>query len=130
VANTSAGSALEERVAAELRGGGLTPPLLGELPARCRCTPAEVAEALKLLVAAGRAVRVAPELHYDTGVLSGLTDRLVAWLRERPRITTQEFKELVGATRKHVIPLAEYFDRERVTLRVGDHRVLRGQAKG
>ncbi len=130
VANTSAGSALEERVAAELRGGGLTPPLLGELPARCSCTPAEVAEALKLLVAAGRAVRVTPELHYDAGVLSGLTERLVAWLRERPRITTQEFKELVGATRKHVIPLAEYFDRERVTLRVGDHRVLRGQAKG
>jgi selenocysteine-specific elongation factor len=53
----------------------------------------------------------------------------VAWLRERARITTQEFKELVGATRKHVIPLAEHFDRERVTLRVGDHRVLRGERK-
>ena len=62
-------------------------------------------------------------------VLQALRDRLVAWLRERSRITTQEFKELVGATRKHVIPLAEYFDRERVTLRVGDHRVLRGERK-
>jgi len=50
----------------------------------------------------------------------------VAHLRERGEITTQEFKDLVGATRKHVIPLAEYFDREKVTLRVGERRVLRG----
>jgi selenocysteine-specific elongation factor len=114
-------------VAAELRRGGLTPPLLAELPASCRGTATEVAGVLKLLVAEGRAVRVAADLHYDAAMLTALRDRLVARLREQPRLTTQEFKELVGATRKHVIPLAEYFDRERVTLRVGDHRVLRGQ---
>jgi selenocysteine-specific elongation factor len=116
-------------VAAELAAGGLTPPLLSELPERCRGGPAEVAAVCKLLVAEGRAVRVSADLLYDAGVLSGLTDRLVAWLRERGRITTQEFKELVGATRKHVIPLAEHYDRERITLRVGDHRVLRGERK-
>ena len=127
VVATGAGGALQARVAEQLRRGGLTPPLLGELAAASRGTPAEVTAALKLLVAEGRAVRVTPDLHYDAGMLTGLRERLVAWLRERPGITTQEFKELVGATRKHVIPLAEYFDRERVTLRVGDHRVLRGE---
>jgi len=124
---TGTGGELKERVAAELRRGALTPPLLGELPASCRGTVTEVAGVLKLLVAEGRAVRVAADLHYDAAMLTALRDRLVARLREQPRLTTQEFKELVGATRKHVIPLAEYFDRERVTLRVGDHRVLRGQ---
>jgi selenocysteine-specific elongation factor len=116
-------------VAAELTRGGLTPPLLDELALRCHAPPAEVAAACKQLVAEGTAVRVAAELHYDAGLLQELRDRLVARLRERPQITTQDFKELVGATRKHVIPLAEYFDRERVTLRVGDHRVLRGEWK-
>ena len=53
-------------------------------------------------------------------------ERIVAFLRERKDITTQEFKELVGATRKHVIPLAEHFDREKVTIRVGERRTLRG----
>jgi selenocysteine-specific elongation factor len=125
-----AGGALKDRVAAELAAGGLTPPLLSELPERCQGGAAEVAAVLKLLVADGTAVRVAADLHYDAGVLQALRARLVAWLRERRQITTQEFKELVGATRKHVIPLAEYFDRERVTLRVGDHRVLRGEGKG
>ena len=130
VVATGAGGALQARVAEQLRRGGLTPPLLGELAVDSRGTPAEVTAALKVLVAEGRAVRVTPDLHYDAGMLTGLRERLVAWLRERPGITTQEFKELVGASRKHVIPLAEYFDRERVTLRVGDHRVLRGQGKG
>jgi selenocysteine-specific elongation factor len=125
-----AGGALKDRVAAELAAGGLTPLLLSELPERCQGAPTEVAAILKLLVADGQAVRVTADLHYDAAVLQALRDRLVAWLRERRQITTQEFKELVGATRKHVIPLAEYFDRERVTLRVGDHRVLRGEGKG
>jgi selenocysteine-specific elongation factor len=122
-----AGGALKDRVAAELKAGGLTPPLLADLPDRCHGPADEVAAVLKLLVADGTAVRVAADLHYDAAVLRTLRDLLVAWLQERQKITTQEFKELVGATRKHVIPLAEHFDRERVTLRVGDHRVLRGE---
>jgi selenocysteine-specific elongation factor len=126
---SGAGGALKDRVAAELERGGLTPPLAGELPARCAGTPTEVVAMCKLLVAEGSAVRVSAELLYDARVLAALRDRLVAWLRERPQITTQQFKDLVGASRKHVIPLAEYFDRERVTLRVGDHRVLRGEWK-
>jgi len=84
---------------------------------------------LKLLAADGRAVRVSSELWFDAAALLALRERLVKFLRERKGITTQEFKDLVGATRKHVIPLAEHFDREKVTLRVGERRVLRGEGK-
>jgi selenocysteine-specific elongation factor len=62
--------------------------------------------------------------------VAGLRERLVTHLRARKEISTPEFKELVGATRKHVIPLAEYFDREKVTLRVGEKRLLRGDGRG
>jgi selenocysteine-specific elongation factor len=54
-----------------------------------------------------------------------LRERLVGYLKEHKEITTQSFKELVGQSRKFVIPLSEYFDREKVTLRVGEKRVLR-----
>ena len=70
-------------------------------------------------------VRVSEELHFDAGALGGLRERLVAWLREKKEISTQAFKEMVGQSRKFVIPLSEYFDREKVTLRVGEKRVLR-----
>jgi selenocysteine-specific elongation factor len=125
-ASGAEGGALKAHVAAALAKGGLTPPWISELPAAVDATPAEVSAVLKLLVAEGAAVRVSAELYFDERAVKALRDRLVAHLRARREITTQEFKDLVGATRKHVIPLAEYFDREKVTLRVGDKRVLRG----
>jgi selenocysteine-specific elongation factor len=125
----AAGGALKEKVQAALAKGGLTPPWLDELPASVAASAADVQAVLKLLAAEGRAVRVSSELWFDAAALRALRERLVAFLRERKAITTQEFKDLVGATRKHVIPLAEHFDREKVTLRVGEKRVLRGESK-
>jgi selenocysteine-specific elongation factor len=89
--------------------------------------PADVGAVLKLLLAEGKVVRVSAELYFDAAAVAGLREKLVGVLKERRAITTQEFKDLVGATRKHVIPLAEYFDREKVTLRVGEKRMLRGR---
>ena len=122
----AAGGALRERVASLLASAGLTPPWLTELPAAAAASPSDVQSVLKLLLAEGRVVRVSAELWCDAAAVAGLQEKLVGFLKERKGITTQEFKDLVGATRKHVIPLAEYFDREKVTLRVGEKRVLRG----
>jgi len=129
-ASGSDGAALKARVAEVFRRGGLTPPWLAELPGLVGAAAGEVAAVVKLLAAEGAAVRVAPELYFDAAALRELRERLLAHLRARREITTQEFKELVGATRKHVIPLAEYFDREKVTLRVGEKRLLRGEGRG
>jgi selenocysteine-specific elongation factor len=123
------GAELKARVAAALRQGSLAPPALPELQRQLGTAADALAAVLKLLAADGSAVRVGPDLWFDAGAVAGLRQRLVAWLRERREISTQEFKELVGATRRHVIPLAEYFDRERVTLRVGEKRVLRGEGR-
>jgi selenocysteine-specific elongation factor len=125
----AAGGALKEKVAAVLAAGGLTPPWLAELPAASGATLEDVQAVLKLLAAEGRVVRVSAELWFDAAAVAALRARVVAFLRERKAITTQEFKELVGATRKHVIPLAEHFDREKLTLRVGEKRLLRGEGK-
>jgi selenocysteine-specific elongation factor len=129
-ASGGSGGALKDRVAALLREGALTPPRIADLPGLAGASAADVGAVLKLLAADGSAVRVSPEIWFDGGALAALRARLVEHLRARKEITTQEFKDLVGATRKHVIPLAEYFDREKVTLRVGEKRVLRGEGKG
>jgi len=41
------------------------------------------------------------------------------------KATPASFKELTGLSRKYIIPLMEYFDMNKLTVRVGDHRVLR-----
>jgi selenocysteine-specific elongation factor len=125
-ASGAVAGALKEKVAQTLAKGGLTPAWLTELPTLVGGAPVDVQAVLKLLLAEGRVVRASAELWFDAAAVAALREKLVAFLRERHEITTQQFKDLVGATRKHVIPLAEYFDREKVTLRVGEKRVLRG----
>ena len=51
--------------------------------------------------------------------------RVVAFLREHQAITPQEIKDLLGISRKYAIPLLEWLDTQRLTIRVGDKRVLR-----
>jgi len=124
------GGALKDRVAAILKEGALAPPRVVDLPGLAAAPVADVTAVLKLLAAEGIAVRVSPEIWFDGAAVAGLRDRLVTHLRSHKEISTPEFKDLVGATRKHVIPLAEYFDREKVTLRVGEKRLLRGDGRG
>ena len=68
-------------------------------------------------------------IHFHQDPLLELRERLVAYLKEKGKITTQDFKALTGVSRKYTIPLAEYFDAIKVTVRVGDERILRGEGK-
>ena len=52
----------------------------------------------------------------------------MAFLREHQAITPQEIKDLLGISRKYAIPLLEWLDTQRLTVRVGDKRVLRDGA--
>jgi len=68
---------------------------------------------------------VKEDLFFHATSIGKLKDRLVAFLQENGEITTPQFKDMTGASRKYVIPLAEFFDAKNVTLRVGDNRKLR-----
>jgi selenocysteine-specific elongation factor len=51
----------------------------------------------------------------------------VAFIKREGEIDAPRFKTLSGLTRKFSIPILEYFDRIKLTIRVGDCRKLRGQ---
>jgi selenocysteine-specific elongation factor len=59
-------------------------------------------------------------MHAD--VVAELRQRLLGFLDAHKTIDAQQWKELTSASRKFTIPLAEYFDAEKVTLRIGDLR--------
>ena len=116
---------LRAQLLAKISAAGLGPPRLEELASELSLAPARVQELLKVATAEQLLVRVTDELYFDKKAVKQLQERLVAHLQERKEISTQAFKELVGQSRKYVIPLSEFFDRQRVTLRVGEKRVLR-----
>lgn len=119
--------ALKASVAERLKKAQLAPPTPAELALALRLTEPRVVQTLQMLADEGTLVR-AGELFFDAGAVAALQQRLEAHFSQHPQMSTQQFKELTGQTRKFTIPLAEYFDAIRLTLRVGEVRVWR-QAK-
>jgi selenocysteine-specific elongation factor len=106
------------------RDAGLTPPDLGAA-AEGAGVPLPVADRVsKLLVRQKTLVRL-DTLLFHTETLERLK-REVAALKAKPgaRVDVAGFKERYGISRKYAIPLLEWLDRERVTRRVGDARVI------
>jgi len=56
--------------------------------------------------------------------LERLRREMASYKMKSPKIDVTRFKELTGVSRKYAIPLLEYLDRERVTRRVGDERII------
>lgn len=123
----AAAAALRDELTATLANLKLAPLTPAELARRRGLAEGPVRTALQSLAAQGRVIR-AGDFFFDAGAVKALELRLRAAFAQSPKLTTQAFKELVGESRKFSIPLAEYFDRERVTLRVGDVRTLRDAA--
>ncbi len=115
---------LMDAVEAQLAAAALTPPILAEL--RATFPGGDLGDAVEHLVGDGRLVRVTSDLLFHRDAVDGLRDRVVAHLKAHGTITTQQYKEISGLTRKYLIPLAEYFDAARLTVRTsGSARRLR-----
>jgi selenocysteine-specific elongation factor len=115
-----------ERTLEVYRTSGLAPPWNNELPAKLGVPAGETAAALEILIRRGDLVRIKPDLCFHRAALDQLRERLRGFLIRAGQITPQEWKELTGQTRKYAIPLAEHFDADKLTLRIGDLRKLRG----
>ena len=80
---------------------------------------------LAVLLKERRVVRVAPDLFYETAAFDRMRAALLDWLASHPEITVAEYRSLVSASRKYALALLDHFDREALTIRIGDARKLR-----
>jgi selenocysteine-specific elongation factor len=121
-----AATGLDADLAARFRDWALTPPRPREVAGQIGGDYNAVLASLARLLAAGTLIKVKPDYYVDAGALAALRARLSAHLDAHGQITPLEWKEVVGASRKYSIPLAEHFDAEKLTLRVGEIRKRRG----
>jgi selenocysteine-specific elongation factor len=117
---------IDADLAARFAAWGLTAPRPKDVPAEVGGDPGAVRAALDRLLGAGTLIKVKPDYYVDAGALADLRGRLLDHLDRHGQITPLEWKDIVGASRKYSIPLAEHFDAEKVTLRVGEVRKRRG----
>jgi len=120
---------LAKRVEAAVLKGGLQPPSPKELSEEWSETEGEVRAIFEHLVHEGVLVRIKNEMYFHRIPFENLREKLVTHLKKHQEITTPQFKEMAQASRKYVIPLIEYFDQTKLTLRLGEKRVLRGTSQ-
>ncbi len=101
----------------------LQPPYFKEVKEKFSGNTAD--EVLDVMLKDGVLIKVKEDLYFHRDAIEDLKERLVDFLKDHGEITTPQFKEMTGASRKYTIPLIEYFDKSQVTVRVGDNRVLR-----
>ncbi len=72
---------------------------------------------------AGELVRAPGDLFFDAEAVEGLRTRVRGHLADHETLDTPTYKELIGTSRKHAVPLMELLDGEKLTVRRGDVRV-------
>jgi selenocysteine-specific elongation factor len=110
-----------------LRDAALAPPTVEALAREGKQEIPQLRALLEHLVREGELVRVTSEFFFSRPAIDELRRRLLAHLREYGSIDPSAYKDLVGQTRKFTVPLMEYFDTEKLTIRRGNVRVLRGE---
>jgi selenocysteine-specific elongation factor len=122
---TPAQQSASDRIEIEFRDAGVAPPTLDEAFAKLGLAGSAAQAIAQLLVEGRRLVRIREGLYFHAEPLQEAVGRVLAFLREHQAITPQEIKDLLGISRKYAIPLLEWLDTQRLTIRVGDKRVLR-----
>ena len=116
----------EEQARAAIEGAfesaGLAVPTVAEVLAKSGVEPGRARNILQILVREKRLVRIGDDLMFHAVAIASLRELLAA--RKGERFQVGAFKEWTGVSRKYAIPLLEYLDREHVTRREGDERVV------
>ena len=115
----------KEQIETAFASAGLAVPSVKEVLAKLPVEPKRAERILQILLRDKNLVRVTPDLIFHRDALAQLRDRLAVFKKTKgDRISVPIFKELTGITRKYAIPLLEYLDRERITRRNADDRII------
>lgn len=111
-----------EKMLRAFENAALQAPALKEFLPTLNLDAARSRSILQTLLREGLLLKVTDDLVFHSGAVAALR-RSLAPLRGKP-LSVPEFKELAGVSRKYAIPLLEYFDKQKITRRVGNARIV------
>jgi selenocysteine-specific elongation factor len=118
---------LASAILAGLSAGPVSPMDLKQLEDLTGVSRDRLLQLLTLLERRGGLVRIGGDLYLSRAGVDAMKARVIEFLSSHKTITPAEFRDLFTTSRKYAIPLLEFLDRERVTLRVGEGRMLRNR---
>jgi selenocysteine-specific elongation factor len=117
-------SAAKESISRAFEQAGLAVPAAAEVLAGLSLDRARAEKILQILLRERVLVKVSEGLVFHRSALDRLRQLLERRKAQSGQIDVPAFKEMAGITRKYAIPLLEYLDRERITRRQGDVRII------
>jgi len=111
-------------IEAAFASAGLKVPALKDVLAGLKVDKIRAQKIVTLLLRDKVLIKISEDLVFHRDSLADLRKRMAAQKTQSSRIDVARFKDLTGVTRKYAIPLLEYLDREHVTRRVGDDRLI------
>jgi selenocysteine-specific elongation factor len=82
------------------------------------------ADLLNMLIGQGRVVKVSDNVVFSAPVYNDMVAKVTSHIKSNGKVSLGEVRDMFGASRKYAQALLEHLDREKVTRRVGDERVL------
>ena len=113
-------ASLRQNILKTLETAGLAAVAIAELAGPE--DPDLVRSLLRLLEADGAVTSIAPDTYVEASALREAETRILQDLGGKAGLSATEFRTALPVSRKHLIPLLEYFDRTGVTRREGDLR--------
>jgi selenocysteine-specific elongation factor len=120
---TDADIKLLSRIASAYEASGLAAPSAVEVASNLKLSNGEMRRLMTMLLREKTLVRMGTdELYIHKTALQGLREQI----RELhgQALDVAQFKQITGLSRKYAIPLLEYLDRERITRKDGDRRIV------
>ncbi len=110
------------KIEAAFAEAGLAVPSTAEVLAKAGVDAVRAKSLLVILLKKQRLVKAGDELLFHPAAIAKLKELLAA--RKGQKFGVPEFKDWTGVSRKYAIPLLEFLDKERVTRREGDSRIV------
>jgi len=104
---------------------GLTPPTMREVMERLAEKKNPARKVMDVMLRDGILVKISEDLYFHRDSLQNLRENYKNLLIKEGKATPASFRELTGLSRKFIIPLMEYFDLTKLTIRAGEFRLLR-----
>jgi selenocysteine-specific elongation factor len=115
---------LKAKILELLQKGGFQPPSKEELSQSLKLDQKHLSDILKLMVKEGSLVRISDSMYLTSPVYHTMIESLKNFFSKKSEMTVAEFRDILNTTRKYALPILEYLDSIKVTLRVGDIRKL------
>jgi len=118
------GQKVRERIEDLFQKAGYQPPSISDLHSSIEASQEEIRRIFFWMIKEKILIKLTEELAYHRSTLEGMEKQMKGKFTPGTRFGVAEFKDLFDLTRKHAIPLLEYFDRAKVTRRLGNERIL------